>query len=77
MSKRYTFAKEISTPDGKETFSAVEFDSFDEARKAVDKAVYERKLELNPGKPSSTTKKEENIIPPTQKEGTHSPEIGH
>jgi hypothetical protein len=46
MSRRYTYTRTIDTPQGKESFTAVEFDSFDEAIKAVDKGIYDRKLEL-------------------------------
>lgn len=45
MSRRFTFSK--TTPYG-ETFTAVEFDSFDEAIKAVEKGVYERDLVVGP-----------------------------
>lgn len=46
MSRRYTYSRTIDTIVGKETFSAVEFDSFDEGIKAVEKGIYERKLAL-------------------------------
>lgn len=39
---------------GPETFSAVEFDSFDEAKRAVDKAIHERELEDRPEKPKAS-----------------------
>ncbi len=42
--RKFTFAK--TTPNG-ETFSAVEFDSFDEAIKAVEKAIDYRQVEIN------------------------------
>lgn len=48
MSKRYTYSKTINVADGQETYSAVEFDSFDEAKKAVDKGIHDRMLELSP-----------------------------
>jgi hypothetical protein len=37
MAKKYTYSRTY----GEHTFSAVEFDSFDEARHAVDKAIYD------------------------------------
>lgn len=46
MSKRYTYSRMIVTDEGSETFTAVEFDAFDEAVKIVDRGIYERKLEL-------------------------------
>lgn len=54
MSKRYTYSKTINVPDGQETYSAVEFDSFDEAKKAVDKGIHDRMLELSPKVASNT-----------------------
>lgn len=33
-------------PETAETFTAVEFDSFDEGRKEVDKAIRDRKIEI-------------------------------
>lgn len=50
MAKKFTFSRQIVTPEGVETFEACEFDSFDEAKKVVDKAVYERRLEIGPSK---------------------------
>lgn len=46
MSKRYTYSRSIKTQEGEETFTADQFDSFDEAIKIVDKGIYDRKLEL-------------------------------
>lgn len=43
--KRFTFSKTVNN----ETFTAVEFDSFDEAIKAVEKGVYERSLQSKIG----------------------------
>lgn len=71
MSKRYTYSKTINVPDGAETFSAVEFDSFDEARKAVDKGVHDRRLELKAERQPKATasdiiglgKKDDGIVP--------------
>lgn len=48
MAKKYTYSRQIVTPDGVETFQADQFDSFDEAKKSVDKAIYERRLEIRP-----------------------------
>lgn len=45
-SRRYTYARTIRGPEGSETFSAVEFDSFDEAIAAVEKGVHDRKLQI-------------------------------
>lgn len=49
MSRRYTFSRTIETPDGKETFTAEQFDSFDEARNAVEKGVRDRRLQFPQG----------------------------
>lgn len=46
MGRKYTYSREISTIEGKETFTAVEFDNFDEAVRIVDKGIYDRTLEL-------------------------------
>lgn len=46
MAKRFTYSKTIHTFEGPETFTAVEFDSFDEAIKAVERGIYERRLEI-------------------------------
>lgn len=54
MSKRYTYSRTQDFGVGPETFSAVEFDSFDEARKAVDRGMYDRKLEVESQKNSTT-----------------------
>lgn len=40
MSRKYTFAIKV----GDETFQAEGFDSFDEAIKVVEKAVYDRRM---------------------------------
>lgn len=44
--RKYTYSREIETLEGKEVFTAVEFDSFDEAKKAVDKGIYDRELQI-------------------------------
>ena len=46
MSKKYTYSREVKTTKGVERFTAVEFDSFDEAIKAVDKGIYDREISL-------------------------------
>lgn len=49
MAKKYTYSRTIFTPDGNpHQFTAVEFDSFEEAIKAVDKGIYDFKLVLVP-----------------------------
>ena len=50
--RKYTYSRTI----GDQTFSAVEFDSFDEAKRIVDKAIYELKL----AEPTTTPKQEAN-----------------
>ncbi len=40
--RKFSYSRQI----GDEIFTAVEFDSFDEAKRIVDKAIYERGLEL-------------------------------
>lgn len=49
MSRRYTYSRTIDTPEGKETFTAEQFDSFDEARNAVEKGVHDRRLQFPRG----------------------------
>ena len=68
MSKKFTFSRQIVTPEGVETFEACEFDSFDEAKKLVDKAVYERRLEIGPSAPRQNTPlpplgRDPNVVP--------------
>lgn len=46
MSKKYTYARTINTIHGAETFTADGFDSFDEGKKAVEKGIHDRNLEL-------------------------------
>lgn len=46
MSRRYTYARTIDGPEGPETFTAVEFDSFDEAITAAEKGIHDRKLQI-------------------------------
>lgn len=46
MSRRYTYARTIVGPEGSETFTGVEFDSFDEAVAAVEKGIHDRKLQI-------------------------------
>lgn len=46
MSKRYTYTRTISGPQGPEAFTADQFDSFDEAKRAVDKGIHDRMLEI-------------------------------
>lgn len=46
MAKKYTYSRQIATGAGLETFSAVEFDSFDEAIVAVDKGIKDRQLQV-------------------------------
>lgn len=81
MSKKFTFSKGVLTPSGEETFTAVEFDSFDEAIKAVEKGLHNRELELTPkvnpllrGLPG-IDKGDQDIVKDTKlSEGTHQPE---
>lgn len=61
MSKKFTFSK---TVEG-ETFTANEFDSFDEAIKAVEKGLHDRKLATGPHSEG---------VPKNPKEGTHQEE---
>lgn len=46
MSRRYTYSRTINTPEGRETFTADQFDSFDEARNAVEKGVRDRRAQF-------------------------------
>ncbi len=49
MSKKYTYSREMEfeLSFGKETYSAVEFDTFDEAKNAVEKGIRDRRIELS------------------------------
>lgn len=54
---KFKFSKHLNTVEGLEIFEVSEADSWDEARKMVEKGVYDRKLELAekyPGKGLST-----------------------
>lgn len=44
--RKVTYSRTLNSIEGQETFSAVEFDSFDEAKRLVDKGIHDRKLEL-------------------------------
>lgn len=46
MAKKYTYSRQIATGAGLETFSAVEFDSFDEAIVAVDRGIKDRQAQV-------------------------------
>lgn len=46
MSRRYTYARTIKTIEGIETFTAQEWDSFDEAKRVVDKGIHDRNIEI-------------------------------
>lgn len=54
MSRRYTYARTIPTVEGQETFTAAEWDSFDEAKTAVEKGIRDRKIELAQKYPAGT-----------------------
>lgn len=43
---RYCYSREIETIEGKEVFAVIEYASFDEAKKEVDKGIRDRRLEL-------------------------------
>lgn len=45
-SRRYTYSRTINTIEGTEKFEAHEWDSFDEARTAVEKGIRDRKIQL-------------------------------
>lgn len=44
---KYNYQRTIETPEGVETFTAVECASFDEAQKVVEKGIHDRKLQLH------------------------------
>ena len=68
MSRKYTISRTIKTPYGDETFTAVEFESFDEARVALEKGVYDRKLQLDQeSKKVITKEKSEELATPDEK----------
>lgn len=55
--RKYSFSRTITVDGNKETFTAVEWDAFDEAMKAVDKGIYNRMLELKSAKKSTAKSK--------------------
>jgi len=64
--RKFTYSRQIETPEGVETFTASEFDSFEEGQKAVDKGIYDRKL--NFPRPSIMETKTPPPLPPTKNE---------
>ena len=70
MTRRYTYSRAIKTPAGLETFTAQEWDSFDEAKTAVDKGIRDRMLQVEaaaseivpPGSRPTNTNGEGNVI---------------
>lgn len=54
MSKRFTYARSMMTVEGHEVFTAVEFDSFDEAITAVEKGIRDRAAALKEKYPGGT-----------------------
>jgi hypothetical protein len=51
--RKVTYSRTLNSIEGQETFSAVEFDSFDEAKRLVDKGIHDRKLELEAKYPNA------------------------
>lgn len=47
MAKKFTYSRMIVTDAGSETFTASEFDSFDEAQRVVEKGIHDRRLQLD------------------------------
>lgn len=45
-SRRYTYSRTINTVEGVEKFEAHEWDSFDEAKAAVERGINDRKLQI-------------------------------
>ena len=80
---KYTFSREISTPEGIEVFTCVEAASFDEAQKVVTKGIYERMLELETkygprpeylgGPVASPQEEKTEVAPAGDNEGNDSP----
>lgn len=73
--RKFTYSRTVNftkEDHGDETFTAVEFDSFDEAITAVEKGISNRRLELSPKVNSTPISKVEDEIPKT--EGTHQQE---
>lgn len=69
MAKKFTYSRTLSSFEGIETFEAVEFDSFDEARKVVDKAIHERKIELKSSAPQGLGALQAGVAPSSPKSG--------
>jgi hypothetical protein len=44
--RKFTYSRQIVTLEGVETFTASEFDSFEEGQKAVEKGIYDRRLQI-------------------------------
>jgi hypothetical protein len=67
MSKRYTYSRSINTVEGVETFTADQFDSFDEALRAVERGISDRKHQLKEKGSIKVSDLEDSglIIPPT------------
>lgn len=63
MSKKYTYARSYK----EHILTAVEFDSFDEARRAVDRGIYDLKIQekIDDNRPSNLSKPEQKIINPS------------
>jgi hypothetical protein len=51
--RKVTYSRTFNSLEGQEVFSAVEFDSFDEAKKIVDRGINDRKTELKAKYPSA------------------------
>lgn len=65
MSKiEFKFAKTIQTPEGPETFEAGKADSWEEARKIVEKGVYDRQLEIKAKYPQVMANKLDRPLEP-------------
>jgi hypothetical protein len=44
--RKFTYSRTLNTPEGLETFSAVEHDSFLEGQRAVDAGIHDRKIQI-------------------------------
>jgi hypothetical protein len=63
MAKRYTYSRSILADDqgNQEVFTAVEFDSFDEAIAAVERGIYDRRLTLKKKAPDTLRNDRVNV----------------
>jgi hypothetical protein len=63
--RKFTYSRQIVTPEGVEVFTASEFDSFEEGQKAVEKGIYDRKLQFPQAEKKNTAVPLPGTVPST------------